>query len=394
MNKNIAKYFLFFVIFLIMKCGGKYSDESIIIYPEDNNSNKSQNDNDKSFILVKQTILEHAIYYNETNTQLITINNSFIDFYLFRFYYMNMTQINPRKNDLMFDFVFDNYTKEEQNDLEPYISIQCTKNVTYRMRCNDIFLNETEYVSFDYDYCITRTGGFISFLLILVGLFCLRYGYIYFNITSAFYSGFSILLFFREFCELMELNHGLDNRHDKSQRFALTVYILSLLTGVAYGYISIKTKYLKYISFGFIVGLIFAKFLYFLILMGINKNLFIGYILTEITSCIFFIILFFLFKNKYPKISIVYISILLSYGILYGIHILIGGLPFLPYLILAKTKYEPYDIEKGLYERLKSKSAIIFYLIFFVVITVLGFFLNYTRYKLFIEKKKKHISTL
>ena len=393
MNKNIAKYFLFFVIFLIMKCGGKYSDESIIIYQEDNNSNKSQNDNDKSFILVKQTILEHAIYYNETNTQLITINNSFIDFYLFRFYYMNMTQINP--NNLMFKFAFDEkFSLAELVGGDPYISIKCVDNITNKLRCNDIFLNEADYVSFDYDFCLSRIGGVISFLLILVGLFCIRYGYIYFNITTAFYSGFSIILFFRELCELMELNHGLNNRENTSHGFAISVFSLSLLTGVAYGYISIKTKYLKYISFGFIVGLIFAKFLYFLILMGINKNLFIGYILTEITSCIFFIILFFLFRNKYPKISIVYISILLSYGILYGIHILIGGLPFLPYLILAKTKYEPYDIEKGLYERLKSKSAIIFYLIFFVVITVLGFFLNYTRYKLFIEKKKKHISTL
>ena len=391
MDKNISKYFLFFVIFLLMKCEGKYSNES-----EKNNSTKNDdsNNNKDDTIYVKQTILEHAMYYDETNNQPINITNSFIDFYLFRFYYMNMTQINPRKNDLMFDFVLDNYTEEQQNDLEPYISIQCTKNVTYRMRCNDIFLNETEYVSFDYDYCITRTGGVISFLLILVGLFCLRYGYIYFNITSAFYSGFSILLFFREFCELMELNHGLDNRHDKSQRFALTVYILSLLTGVAYGYISIKTKYLKYISFGFIIGLTFGKMLYFLILISIQKNIFLGYIITEIMCCIFFIIFFILFRNKNPIITIIYVSILLSYGILYGLHILIGGIPFLPYLILAKEPYKPYDIEKGLYDRLKDKSAIIFYFVFFVIITVLGFFLNYNRYKLFIEKKKINISTL
>jgi hypothetical protein len=304
-----------------------------------------------------------------------------------------MTQINP--NNLFFKFVIDdNFTLSELLGGDLYISIKCIDNITYKLRCNDIFLNEAEYVSFDYDFCITRIGGVISFLLILVGLFCLRYGYIYFNITSAFYSGFSILLFFREFCELMELNHGLNNREIKSHRFFLSVFFISLLTGIAYGYISIKTKYLKYISFGFIIGLTFGKMLYFLILMGIDKNIFLGYIITEIMCCIFFIIFFILFRNKNPIITIIYVSILLSYGILYGLHILIGGIPFLPYLILAKEPYKPYDIEKGLYDRLKDKSAIIFYFVFFVIITVLGFFLNYNRYKLFIEKKKINISTL
>ena len=173
--------------------------------------------------MVKQTILEHAIYYNETNTQLITINNSFIDFYLFRFYYMNMTQINP--NNLMFKFAFDEkFSLAELVGGDPYISIKCVDDITNKLRCNDIFLNEADYVSFDYDFCLSRIGGVISFLLILVGLFCIRYGYIYFNITTAFYSGFSIILFFRELCELMELNHGLNNRENMSHGFAISVF--------------------------------------------------------------------------------------------------------------------------------------------------------------------------
>lgn len=87
-----------------------------------------------------------------------------------------------------------------------------------------------------------------------------------------------------------------------------------------------------------------------------------------------------------------------AYGILYGLHILIGGLPFLPFLILAKSKYAIYDDvkyrENGLYEGLRDNNSLLSYIIFFVILSVIGFYFNYSNYKLFIEKKKKNISTL
>ena len=87
-----------------------------------------------------------------------------------------------------------------------------------------------------------------------------------------------------------------------------------------------------------------------------------------------------------------------AYGILYGLHILIGGLPFLPFLILSKTEDQRYGdekyIEEGLYEILKNNNALYIYVIFFVILSIIGFYFNYSNYKLFIEKKKKNISTL
>ena len=384
MMKNIAKYLLFFVIFLKIKC-----DQTI------------KTDNLSEYLLVKQTIMEHASYYNESiNNTAANITTTFIDFYAYRYYFMDMYRINPNTSALMFEFFLDNkftYRKDEVKNLkEAYISIKCTTDPKYYQRCNKIYLNEHKYISFDFDFLITKSGGVISFLLILVGLFCLRNGYVYFNITTAFYSGFSFFLFWREYCELNEMNHYLNTLDEKSKEFFLAVYILSLITSVFYGYICIKTKYLKYISFGFIDGLIFAKVLYYLILIGLKKNhkVFLGYLLIEILSCLCFIIFFILFRNKNFMVSIANISILSSYGILYGLHVLIGGMPFLPFFVLSKTEFHPYKLEKDLYEKLRSGNGIAIYSPIFAVIAIIGFYFNYSSYKLFIEKKKKNISTL
>ena len=147
----------------------------------------------------------------------------------------------------MFEFFFENDTviDKEANNETAHISIRCTS----KFRCNDVVLDEHKYVSFDFDLNISQTGGVISFGLLLAGIFCLLKGYIYYNITSSFYSGLSIFLLFREYYELNEINHDLDTLDPKSKIISKTVYYISLVTSLAYGYISIKTKYLKYLIF-------------------------------------------------------------------------------------------------------------------------------------------------
>ena len=293
----------------------------------------------------------------------------------------------------MFKFSFEEQNNSWNGLHEGRISIQCEK----KFRCNDIILDEHKFISFDFDYLISLLAGPITFLLVMVGIFCLRYGYIYYNIPTAFYSGLSVFLFWREFCELLELNDKLNTLHTTSKAIVRTIFVFSIITSVAYGYISIKTKYLKYISFGFIDGLIFAKVLYFCILIKLENSdiVLLCYFLTEIISCIGFIVFFILFRNKNLMITIGNISILASYGILYGFHILIGGIPFLPFCILSKSKsIDDSTLEKNLYETLYDNNKIIIYIIAFFIIAIGGFFLNYTNYKLFMEKKKKNISTL
>ena len=395
MNKDFTKYFLFFVIFLIIKCNGEEFNENIDC--EDKEAIEKKRKNDTTYLMVKQTIIEHVSYYpKDSNQTSYNITRSFIDFYMFRFYYINMSKINPNINESLvtFNFYFREINTSEsarKNEIDAEISIECAKG----FRCNEFISSDHKYVSFDFDYYITQTGGVISFILVLIGIFCLMNGYIYYNITIAFYSGLSFFLLWKEICELMELNHSLNILHNTSIAISKAVYAFALITSIGYGYISIKIRYLKYISFGFIDGLIFAKVLYFYILFSLNQNhkVFLGYIIIEIISCVGFIVFFFLFRNKYLKISIGNVSILASYGILYGSHILIGGIPFLPFCILSKILFEK-KIESDLFDVLRKGNGMHYYVAAFVALTVLGFYLNYSRYKLFIEKKKKNISTL
>ena len=90
--------------------------------------------------------------------------------------------------------------------------------------------------------------------------------------------------------------------------------------------------------------------------------------------------------------TIVNVSLLSSYGIVYGFHILIGGIPFLPFLVLSKTKYKDY-IDISLYRVLEAGDKIPYFFGAFWLFAIIGFYLNYSGYKLFIQKKKKNIST-
>ena len=91
--------------------------------------------------------------------------------------------------------------------------------------------------------------------------------------------------------------------------------------------------------------------------------------------------------------TIVNVSLLSSYGIVYGFHILVGGIPFLPFLILSKTRHGEY-LDEALYDVLEQGDKIPYYFVAFCLLAMIGFYLNYTGYKIFIEKKKINISTL
>ena len=401
MKKNIYKVFLFFVILLIKNCEGNQLDEPFSYDKEGEDPYKEQKRINNT-VKVKQTIMEQAAYYGsmkEDTNKSHNITKCFIDFYYYRFYYIDMKKINPNipEVDVTFDFYLNKTYKKDKNKNETseigeaQISIRCSSNFT----CYDIYLDEHEYVSFDFDRLITDTGGIIAFLLISMGLFVLFKGYIYFNITSAFYSGYSIFLLFREMCQLMEINHSLSSLHDASRAISVTVYVFSILTSVAYGYISLKIKYLRYISFGFIEGLIFAKALYYCLLYALTEehSVFLGYFLIELLSCLCVMIIFTLFRNRYYIMTMINVCLLSSYGIVYGFHILIGGIPFLPFLIFFKTKYNE-SIDHALYKVLEAGDKIPFYFGAFWILAFIGFYFNYTGYKLFIQKKTINISTL
>ena len=229
----------------------------------------------------------------------------------------------------------------------------------------------------------------ITFLLVLVGLFCLRNGYIYYNLTIVFYSAFSFILFWREFCEFLEMLGQLSTKNEVSKSVSLTVYIFAVITSSVYGYISIKIKFIKYITFGLIDGLMVGKVLFYLILTGLEKddNLILDYFIVEIIFILAFIVFWLLFREKYIYVNMINICLISSYGMLYGIHLLIGGLPFLPFFILAKEK------DDILYNTMTEKHYLLHYIIVFMGIASLGSYFNITNYTAFMAKKKKHIST-
>ena len=347
--------------------------------------------NDQVPIKVKQTILEQSSYYNDDN---IKIKNCFLDFNELKFYEIKIENIHHINSpDPLFKFHFD---KKIENDKEK-LSIECNPDEKIKVKCNEIDLDELEYKSFDFDLHIAETGGMITFLLVLVGLFCLRNGYIYYNLTIAFYSAFSFILFWREFCEFLELLDQLNTKDATSQRVAYCVYLFSILTSVVFGYISMKIKYIRYFTFGYIDGLVISKFLYFLILDGIDSSIILKYFITELVFCLAFIIFWVIFKEKYPNITMVNICAISTYGIIFGANLIVGGLPFIPFYILAKAakveKDNPAKMDKDIYDLMKGKSHLDIYTGIFIFFVLIGSYFNITNYKAFMAKKKKNIST-
>ena len=216
-------------------------------------------------------------------------------------------------------------------------------------------------------------------------------GYIYYYLITSFYSGFSFLLFTREFCELLELIGKLNSDDDNSKKMLIAVYVISLLICFMYGYASFLSKYLRYISFGFIDGLLFSKILFYYIVRGLETYITLKYFLAELICCIAFITFWIIFQNKYPRITMVNISIMASYGFLYGFNLLIGGLPFLPFLILSKS-YKKEDSNETLFDRLIDKNFSIHYGVVFIALVLIGTYFNIKNYEVHMKKAKKKIS--
>ena len=335
-------------------------------------SQQEQNEDDT--LKVSHTVLVQETHYNDTNNE---ISKSFIDFMKYKVYNITKDRIysNKQTQDPKFKLIW-----KDKN-----ISIDCIK--TNNLKCADIDLETHEFITFDFDKLIADLGGIFSYLLILYGFFCLRRGFVYFNLTVIFYCSFGFILFMREFFELLELNKNLNSEHEISHNMLITVFTFSLILCILYGYICYLSKYLKYITFGFINGLFFSKIIYYIVIRFLEDNYFLVYLLLEFFLCLFFIILFVFLQNKYVAVNIINICIIASYGVIYGMNILFGGLPFLPFFILAKEFKEE---EKTLFMMLVNGNLIQFYGIFYVLLLIYGYWKNNINYRIATNRKLKN----
>ena len=132
--------------------------------------------------------------------------------------------------------------------------------------------------------------------------------------------------------------------------------------------------------------------LFFFILKGLNDDkITLKYFITELIFCLVFIGFWLFYRNRNHYILIINMSILASYGLLFGLNVLVGGFPFVPYFILAKV-YVRDPQKEQLYERLWDNNIWYFYFILFLILSVIGSYFNITNYRVFMEKKKKNIS--
>lgn len=324
-------------------------------------------------ITVSHTILLQESYYGEKDV----IDKTFIDFPNYKIYKMIRERIYTRlEGEPEFNLKWDN--KNE-------ISLECNNQNKKTFKCADIDLQDHDFITFDYDRLIFKLGGVFSYLLILYGFFSLSRGYVYFNLTVIFYCTFGFILFFREFFELLELNNNLNSEHSKSERILLTVFIFSLISAVCYGVACHTSKYLKYITFGFIDGLIISKCLYYLLIKVLDKNYLLAYFLLELFTCLIMIVFFIFIQNKYTKFSILNICIIANYGIIYGLNILFGGVPFIPFFILAKKYDDDY-----LFPKLCDKNYILHYMLFFILLLGYGYYKNDINYRIATNKSSKY----
>ena len=362
MRNDIIYYFLLFLIFPFQKC---------------------ENEDINRTIIVSQTILQQAIYYEEYNS---TIIDTFVDFNSLKFYKINMETIHHKGGDMMiFEFFFN------EDDL---LNIQCKTDESPGIICNKIYLEEHNSYSFFFDYKIAEYGGIISFILILFGFLFLLQGYIYYNLTIVFYSSFCIFLFWREFFECMEILQILNTENEKSQTFCFTCFVISIFSSIAYGYVNLLFKFLRYFSLGIIEGIILGKFLFFFILLLLKdeEEIELKLFITEISCAFVFMVSWILLKDKYPKVTMVRLSLIASFGITFGLNVLFGGYPYMPFLILAKKYQDEDDESNTLFKRLSGRNNLRIYLGLYALFSIVGCYFNINNTKTFMEKARKKIS--
>jgi hypothetical protein len=337
---------------------------------------KSDEKNDNRSITVSHTVLIQESYYGSKET----ISNTFIDFTKYKIYSIDKQRIYHSEGKIpKFHLEWD-----DRNEITLACNNKSEGDGEY-IKCATIQLQDHYFITFDIDRCIAKLGGVFTYLLVLYGFFSLRRGYVYFNLTIIFYSSFGFILFVREFCELLELKDKLNSEDEKSERILYTVFYFTLIISLLYGAACHISKYLKYITFGFINGLIFSKIFYYLLIKALKTNFLLAYFLLELFSCLIMIGLAIFIQNKYPRVSIVNISIIAGYGIIYGVNILFGGLPFLPYFIMAKKNKE----EKNLFKKLVDNNIVEFYFVIYIVLIIYGYYSNLMNYRIAMNKKIK-----
>ena len=321
--------------------------------------------------LNSHNILEQYTYYKD-NTNF---NNSFIDFINYKVYKINKNDIihkNQENNNFLLKW---NYEKEKK------FSVECINET-----CLDIELLEHKVISFDFDRVLSTNGSIFAYILIIYGFCNIKRGYTYLNLTALFYGCMSFFLFIREVCQLLELTGKLSTLHEGSNKLVLIVFYFTWIISILFGFVCHFSNNLKFFMFGFIEGMILGKSIfYFLIWTNILKdNLLLNYFLILVFVTLPIIGILGFFQNKYPKFCIFNVSFIGGYGIIFGINIIIGGMPFIPYLILAE-KYE----EDDLYDRILEKNNIGYYTFLHLLLIFCGIFWNNSRFNKLKERKMK-----
>ena len=81
------------------------------------------------------------------------------------------------------------------------------------------------------------------------------------------------------------------------------------------------------------------------------------------------------------------ISLISSFGIIYAINILFGGLPFIPYYILGKQASNSQD---DIIDKLTKGDSFLVYLLLFIAMIAYGSYKNNINFKIAIHKKPKN----
>jgi hypothetical protein len=122
---------------------------------------------------------------------------------------------------------------------------------------------------------------------------------------------------------------------------------------------------------------------YLLILSALPKDLHTTYFLIELITVLIMIVFLIIVQNKSPIISITYIVLMATYGMIYGCNLLFGGVRFLPFLILAKD----HESEKTLTQVSEYWFHFV-YLIAFILIVSIGIWKNKENYNIVMNRVK------
>ena len=231
---------------------------------------------------------------------------------------------------------------------------------------------------------MSEISGAFSYLLILYGIFSLTKGYIYFNLTIIFYGSFGFILFMKELFEHLELEEKLN--HYNSETLLGIIFWGSLFISILYGFTCFLSKYLKYITFGFINGIFLGKIIFFYLLIAelLGNDCHLTYFLIELITALIMIVFLVIVQNKSPIISIIYIVLMATYGIIYGCNLLFGGIRFLPFLILSKKN----DKSEEALTKVSDFWFHFVYLISFILIVGIGIWKNRENYNIIINRIK------